>query len=163
MPKVQISYLDEKDLPAVEESIRRISRTVGYARARRGEVKSWYYPPKRLRQIYRDTRSLFLGAYVKDELGGYLFGWNEYGVFWIDWLETFEDYRRLGLATMLLERCEDECRRRNVHKIFFDVAADNEEAQKFFRAHGYVREATLRRHWLGKTYYLFRKFIRPSS
>ena len=148
MPKVRISYLRERDLPEVERSVRRLTRTIGVAPGRRGEVMSWYYPPKLLRQIYRDPRSLFLGAYVRDELAGYLFGWNEYGVFWVEWLEVFEDFRRYGLASMLLERCEGECRRRNVHKILFSVAADEEGALKLYRRTGYRREATLRRHWL---------------
>lgn len=85
------------------------------------------------------------------ELDGELVGAARYtiaeGVGYLRELVVKEGYRGQGAGSQLLQRFEDDCRRRGCHKLFLDVASKNVRAQDFYRRHGWEQEGLMRRHW----------------
>ena len=85
------------------------------------------------------------------EGGGDLLGAARYtiaeGVGYLRELVVREGQRGRGIGQQLLAAFEADCRRRECHKLFLDVAAVNVRAQAFYRRNGWQQEGLMRRHW----------------
>lgn len=53
-----------------------------------------------------------------------------------------------GMGAILLEACEEECRKRNCSTISLEVRSDNKGAVRFYRNRGYETKQMLRRYYL---------------
>ena len=133
--------------------------------------KKEYYPRKNLRiflreysrkhllELYGRTDSIFIVAEENQKLVGFLFGWNEYGVFWVDWLGVEDHKRREHIATHMIILMEKKARKMKCHKIFLDTSCTNFPAVKLYKRLGYFIECKVRNHWLKWDYYLISKFL----
>ena len=65
-------------------------------------------------------------------------------------LDVAEKFRRLGIGSALLAESEKNLARRGVRTILLETATDNETGVAFWRHHGYVVAATLKRYYLGR-------------
>jgi len=65
-------------------------------------------------------------------------------------LDVAEKFRRMGIASALLAESEANLARRGVRTILLETAIDNEPGVAFWRHHGYVVKATLKRYYLGR-------------
>jgi [ribosomal protein S18]-alanine N-acetyltransferase len=63
-------------------------------------------------------------------------------------LDVAEKFRRIGIASALLAESEANLARRGVRHILLESAIDNEPGVAFWRHHGYVVAATLKRYYL---------------
>jgi ribosomal protein S18 acetylase RimI-like enzyme len=94
------------------------------------------------------TGEYHLGA---SEGAGELLGAARYtiaeGVGYLRELVVGEGHRGRGIGQQLLAAFEADCRRRECHKLFLDVAAVNVRAQSFYRRNGWQQEGVMRRHW----------------
>lgn len=88
-------------------------------------------------------RELALGAYDGDALVGVAKGHLRAGVGHLSELVTGASHRgRAGVGTALLRAWEALCRREGCHKLTLSTVA-GERAESFYRARGWVVEATL--------------------
>jgi ribosomal protein S18 acetylase RimI-like enzyme len=117
------------------------------------------YSKNHLKEIYEHKDSIFLIADEGGQFVGFLFGWNEYGVFWIDWLGVEKHHRREHIATQLLKLLERRAKKMGCHKIFLDTSCTNFPAIKLYRKNGYRVEGKLKNHWLNWDYDLISKII----
>jgi ribosomal protein S18 acetylase RimI-like enzyme len=69
------------------------------------------------------------------------------GVGYLRELVVREGHRGQGIGDKLLAAFEADCRRRQCHKLFLDVASVNVRAQAFYRRNGWEQEGVMRRHW----------------
>ena len=65
-------------------------------------------------------------------------------------LDVAAKHRRQGIGTALLETQETNLASRGVRSILLETAFDNEAAVAFWKRHGYLIEATLKRYYLGR-------------
>ena len=83
--------------------------------------------------------------------GGELLGAARYtiaeGVGYLRELIVKAGHRSEGIGGQMLARFEDDCRRRDCHKLYLDVASVNVRAREFYRRNGWEQEGLMRRHW----------------
>jgi ribosomal-protein-alanine N-acetyltransferase len=65
-------------------------------------------------------------------------------------LDVAEKFRRRGIASALLAESERNLALRGVRHVLLETAADNEAGVAFWKHHGYVVAATLKRYYLGR-------------
>jgi [ribosomal protein S18]-alanine N-acetyltransferase len=65
-------------------------------------------------------------------------------------LDVAERFRRLGIGSALLAGSEGNLALRGVRHVLLETAANNEPGVAFWRHHGYVVAATLKRYYLGR-------------
>jgi len=65
-------------------------------------------------------------------------------------LDVSEKFRRRGIASALLAESERNLALRGVRHVLLETAADNEAGVAFWKHHGYVVAATLKRYYLGR-------------
>lgn len=76
------------------------------------------------------------------------FGWGDPTYLYVSNLAIDDDYRRQGIATALLEACDQLARRWGFSMIYLDVLEDNRGARQLYRRAGYETEG-VRGSWLG--------------
>lgn len=155
-----VSPLKKSEINVLVTLMRRIILNIEYYPRKNLRIFMRGYSRKHLLELLGRKGSLFLIAREEGRPVGFLFGWNEYGVFWIDWLGVEKHRRRRHIATAMLEAAEKGARRMRCHKIFLDTSCTNFPALKLYEKQGYSVEATLRRHWLKWDYDLIGKFIK---
>lgn len=118
---------------------------------------SHWYDPSSTREAIEDEASAYFVA-GEDGILGYLSGSGEGAVARLG--AIYVDPRRLGngIGTALLEAFEDWCRTRGYETIEFEVLADNENGQSFYRARDYERVETRETELFGEvvTEHVFR-------
>ena len=65
-------------------------------------------------------------------------------------LDVGEKFRRHGIGSALLSESERNLALRGVRHVLLETAADNEAGVAFWKHHGYVVAATLKRYYLGR-------------
>ena len=65
-------------------------------------------------------------------------------------LDVGEKFRRRGIASALLLESERNLALRGVRHVLLETAATNEAGVAFWKHHGYVVKATLKRYYLGR-------------
>ena len=78
-------------------------------------------------------------------------------------LDVAEKFRRRGIGSALLAESERNLARRGVRTILLETATDNEAGVAFWRHHGYVVAATLKRYYLGRLDAYEMRKIMPAS
>ncbi len=70
-------------------------------------------------------------------------------VYWAVWLYIHPSYRRLGIATSLWKKIEEELISLNARKCYLDVGneSDQPEAVAFHKKQGFVLEGILKNYW----------------
>ena len=65
-------------------------------------------------------------------------------------LDVAEKFRRRGIGSALLAESERNLALRGARHVLLETAADNEAGVAFWKQHGYVVAATLKRYYLGR-------------
>jgi ribosomal-protein-alanine N-acetyltransferase len=79
-------------------------------------------------------------------------------------LDVAEKFRRVGIGSALLGESERNLALRGVRHVLLETAADNEAGVAFWKHHGYVVAATLKRYYLGRLdAYEMRKILRTEA
>jgi len=121
----EVRPLEEDELPAVERAVRRMPgrHRERLERQRRGE------------QVY-------LWAWVEDEpVGHVLVQWPSAlaaDAAELEDLGVDDPWRRRGIGTQLVERCEEEARERGFARIALNVGVENDGARAFYTRLGYT-------------------------
>ncbi|MCX6815925.1 MAG: GNAT family N-acetyltransferase [Candidatus Aenigmarchaeota archaeon] len=162
---IKFRLLKEKEIPKLSFLMKKIIPNIKYYPRKNLKVFLKEYSKKNLTALfehkdimYKDT--LFLVAEEDKRFVGFLFGWNDYGVFWIDWLGVEEHHRREHIASTLIEMAEKKARKMKCHKMFLDTSSINFPAINLYEKHGYVIEAQLKNHWLKWNYDMIGKAIK---
>ena len=125
MAAVEVRRLDEEDLPAVERALRRIPgrHRERFERQSRGEV-------------------VYLFAWAGgDPIGHVMLVFGSAlgaGAAHVEDLGVDEPWRRRGIGTELMNRCEREALARGYERIEFGVGVDNDSARAFYGRLGYA-------------------------
>jgi len=177
MNKIEIRGLKKEEIPKLIILMKDVIPNIEYYPKKNLKIFLKSYSKRHLTDLYEHENSIFLVAeqdnharksgdfrHVKNpedssHFLGFLFGWNEYGVFWIDWLGVEEHKRRIHIATELVKECEKRAKRMKCHKMFLDTSCINIPAIHLYKKLGYKIEAKLKNHWLGWDYDLIGKFL----
>ncbi len=151
--------LREEEIPKLMILMKDIVPNIEYYPRKNLNVFLRSYSRAHLIDLYRNFDSIFLIAEQDEHFLGFLFGWNEYGVFWIDWLGVEEHKRREHIATALVRECEKRAKKMKCHKMFLDTSCINIPAIHLYEKCGYKIEARLKNHWLNWNYDLIGKFL----
>lgn len=97
---------------------------------------------------------------VKDSnnnLCGFIFGYNSYGVSQIEWIGVDLNYRNKNLGTNLLNRYIECCKNNKIHKITLTTIAKNLPAIQFYKKYNFKEELSLVNHWYRENWITFIK------
>lgn len=159
MAKITFRKLKRSEIPKLGVLMNEIVPNIEYYPRKNLKIFLKDYSKKHLYELYGHKYSLFLVAEENKEFLGFLFGWNEYGVFWIDWLGVQQEHRRHHIATELIKLAEKNARSMKCHKMFLDTSCMNFPAIYLYEKLGYKVEAQLKNHWLNWNYDLIGKFL----
>jgi ribosomal protein S18 acetylase RimI-like enzyme len=162
MNKINIRGLKKEEIPKLIILMKDVIPNIEYYPRKNLNVFLRTYTKEHLSELYDHDDSIFLVAEENEKEShfvGFLFGWNEYGVFWIDWLGVEEHKRRNHIATNLIRECERRARRMKCHKMFLDTSCINIPAIHLYKKCNYKIEAQLKNHWLKWNYDLIGKVL----
>ena len=94
------------------------------------------------RYLKRNPSTCFL-AYTEDKTVGVILTGHDGRRAVIHHMCVHPDYRRMGIAHMLIQKAEDALQKEGISKIFGLVFKDNEGANKFWEAEGYTLRTDL--------------------
>jgi len=157
---IEVRNLKRGEMDVLIGLMKKIVPNIEYYPRKNLKIFMRSYSKKHLLEIFGRKESVFLLALDSGKPVGFLFGWNEYGVFWIDWLGVEKHKRRRHIATAMIETVEKKAKCMRCHKIFLDTSCTNFPALNLYKKLGYSVEATLRRHWLKWNYDLIGKFLK---
>ncbi|MDH3365989.1 MAG: GNAT family N-acetyltransferase [Thermoplasmata archaeon] len=93
-----------------------------------------------LREQLANDPDLFIGAFDRERMIGAIIGSDDGRKGWVNRLAVVPDKRRSGVASRLLERCEEALRRRGRQIICTLIENDNDYSERLFTSKGYKRE-----------------------
>ncbi|MCX7722943.1 MAG: GNAT family N-acetyltransferase [Verrucomicrobiae bacterium] len=139
-PAVEIRQMRLDDLPAVFELGQRLFTAA--------KLPTLYrcWDDDELLQLFNASEDTCFVAVAGDRLVGFALGsimekphsaWR-YG--WLEWLGVAPAYKRMGVATRLLNKLTDVFIQRDARIMLVDTDEENIEALAFFRRHGFGRE-----------------------
>lgn len=88
-----------------------------------------------------------LVAFYRDELIGYLIAWYVFDEAHIANVCIAPDYRRQGLATLLIEAALAEARRRGTRRFDLEVRVSNQQARRLYEKMGFAPLGIRRRYY----------------
>ena len=94
------------------------------------------------RYLKRNPSTCFL-AYTEDKTVGIVLTGHDGRRAVIHHMCVHPDYRRMGIAHMLIQKAEEALQKEGISKIFGLVFKDNEGANKFWEAEGYTLRTDL--------------------
>ncbi len=94
------------------------------------------------RYLKRNPSTCFL-AYTEDKTVGVILTGHDGRRAVIHHMCVHPDYRRMGIAHMLIQKAEEALQKEGISKIFGLVFKDNEGANKFWEAEGYTLRTDL--------------------
>lgn len=100
-----------------------------------------------LLMLYNRLDSLFYLAKDQQKIIGFIFGWFEHGIFWVDWVGVIPQYRSKGVGTLLFDTLTNFCREQKCHKIVFNTITKNSRAIDLYQRIGFKVEALFKNHW----------------
>ncbi len=156
----EIRELREKDLTRVYKLMHKILPQIKYYPRKVLVEFLKDYSMKNLKHIYSQKGACFLGAFEDKRLVGFSFGWNDHGVFWIDWTCVEEHHRRGHIALQLGMRMEKEAKKLGCHKMHADTSVKNIPTLLLAKKKGWFIEATLKNHWFKWDYVLLSKNLK---
>lgn len=93
-----------------------------------------------LRKLREEDPDLFIGAFERGRMIGVVLGTDDRRKGYVNRLAVLPDRRRLGIAKMLIQRCEDAFRARGRQVICTMIEEYNAESKALFLDVGYKRE-----------------------
>ncbi len=140
MPPVEIRQMRLDDLPAVFE--------LGQKLFTAAELPTLYrsWDDDELLQLFNASEDTCFVAIAGERVVGFTLGsimekphsaWR-YG--WLEWLGVAPGYKRMGVATRLLNKLTDVFIARDARIMLVDTDEENVEALAFFRRHGFGQE-----------------------
>lgn len=156
---MEIKNLNEKEIPKLIGLMQKIIPDIEYYPKPALKKFLEEYTEGFFRKLLKQKDAVILLSKEGNEPTGFAFGWNDYGVYWLDWIGVREEHRGKGIATELLKAFEEECKRQGGHKIHLDTSQTNKPAINLCLKNGYSIEGYLNKHWLKWNYVLLSKFI----
>lgn len=155
----KIGPLGKKDAKEFSGLARRIISATDYYSKTAKEHECKNYNAEKVLEKLLGRKYLHLCAKLGGKMVGFLDGYFDLGVFWVDWIGVERGFRRKGIATEMLKFLEKKLKRGKAHKVWFDSRTNNRESIGLFRKMGYKKIAFLKNHWYGQDFYLWEKFI----
>ena len=103
----------------------------------------WNEPAEMIRRKTAQNDDLFWVAAVDGRVVGTILAGYDGVRGWIYHLATHPDFRRLGLATALMNQAETRLRELGCPKINLQVRKSNTEVVAFYKAYGFREDQTL--------------------
>ena len=110
----------------------------------------------------RPSRWVEEDAYLRAEENGKILGVLHYsfkaGVMEIETVIVSNERKREGIGTLLMQRAESEARRKGLHKLYL-ITGKGWSSIKFYKKLGFIQTGELKKHFLGKDWLEFTKFM----
>jgi ribosomal protein S18 acetylase RimI-like enzyme len=94
-------------------------------------------PERDIQRKLRVNSELFLVGILGNEVVGTCMAGYEGHRGWINYLAVHPDYRRLGIATIMMKAAEDKLRKMGCPKINVQIRTSNQEVIKFYESIGF--------------------------
>ena len=159
MKNLCIKRISKREIPELIRLIRKVILNIKYYPKRVLKKFLEVYTPEYLSRLSKQKDAAVIIAIEDGKIVGFAFGWNDYGVYWLDWVGVAKEHRQQGVGTKLLQKFESECRKKGGHKIHLDTSRTNKPAICFYRKNGYSIEGHLNKHWLKWDYILLSKIL----
>jgi len=139
-PAIEIRQMRLEDLPAVFELGQKLFTAADLPTL----YRSW--DDDELLQVFNSSEETCFVAVARERVVGFVLGsvmekphsaWR-YG--WLEWLGVAPGYKRMGVATRLLNKLTDVFIERDARIMLVDTDEENVEALAFFRRHGFGQE-----------------------
>src|SRR3989344_1777408 len=159
----KVTKAAKRNIPFIYPLIKRVIYGTPYYPPEGKKMESSKYTPAGLKEKLESKSWLVLVAKNKNQIAGFLSGYFDYGVFWVDWIGVDEEYRRQGLAIKIMKELETIAGRNKVHKIWLDTIIANKEAISMFTSLGFKKIANLKNHWYHDDFYLWERVLRRNK
>jgi ribosomal protein S18 acetylase RimI-like enzyme len=156
---MEIEKLSKSEIPALVKLMQEVVPEIEYYPKPALKEFLKEYTPDFFEKLLKQNGSIALVSKENNEITGFAFGWNDYGVYWLDWIGIKKEFRGRGIATGLLKEFENECKRKGGHKVHLDTSQTNKPAINLYLKNGYFIEGYLNKHWLKWNYVLLSKFF----
>jgi ribosomal protein S18 acetylase RimI-like enzyme len=157
---MRISALDGADAGELSALFERILLSLPYYndRARKAELAK--YSTAGLKKLVNNDTGAVLVAKVGTELAGYCISSHDDSLIWMAWIAVRPDYRRMKIASSLIEALEIRAQSLNSHKIWCDCRTENEFSKLTLRHNGFRPICTIPNHWFEQDFILWEKCVR---
>ena len=104
-------------------------------------------------------RHSYIRAVEKGKIVGILHYSFKAGVMEIETIIVSHKHRREGIGKALVLKAEDIAKKKGLHKLF-PLTGKGWEESKFYKKMGFIETGGLRKHYLGRDWVEFTKFLR---
>jgi [ribosomal protein S18]-alanine N-acetyltransferase len=110
------------------------------------------YSKAMLRYFLNEPAAVCVVAETEDEeeIAGFILGETNRQLGHIVTLDVAQEYRRLGVGSLLLNALEKQFAAAGIRGMVIETAVNNDAAVEFWQRHGYRTEATLKRYYLSR-------------
>lgn len=118
------------------------------------------YSFKHLLRAYVSERRILLIASTDTDIVGVIVGIiTPDGLGMVNWIYVVPQFRNGGVAREMLTETEKIFRKMGAHKVMIAT----EIAPEFYKRMGYEQEGLLKKHWWGKDFYIFTKYLKETT
>lgn len=113
-------------------------------------------------EIERSIGSNFspMVAVFENQIVGLCFSEVDSYTIWVDWIGVNPKFRKIGVASLLLQELEMMAKQSNHFSIWCDTLQENLRAINFFKQHGYANIGKVNSHWYGLNFLFWSKLLK---
>ena len=156
----KVTKATRKDILLLSPLIKKVIYGTPYYTPEGKRMESSKYPPAGLKEKLGNKSWLLLVVKDKKQIVGFLSGYFDCGVFWVDWIGVDAGHRKQGVAARIMGELENIASRNKAHKIWLDTRVANKEAISMFTSMGFKKIANLKNHWYHNDFYLWEKLLK---
>ncbi len=149
------------DIPELSKLVASIIGSTSYytKEARREEIKK--HNTEALRQMLKEPKYYYCFVGINDrKIIGFSIGRNEAGVYWGDWFGVMKNYRRKGIAEVILQYRNQVLKKEKIHKIWSDTRSVNKESIALLKKMGHRKIGFFRNGWYKQDFFLWEKDLK---
>jgi ribosomal protein S18 acetylase RimI-like enzyme len=117
------------------------------------------YSTAKLRKLVTDDPGSVLVANVAGKSVGFCFSSQDDSLIWMAWIGVHPAYRRIKVASSLIQSLELRAEQLGSHKIWCDCRTTNVASRKMLTNNGFRQICTISNHWFGQNFILWEKMV----
>jgi ribosomal protein S18 acetylase RimI-like enzyme len=157
----KVSALDSSDAEALSVLFEEILRALPYYNDRARAAELAKYSTAGLQKLIKHDPNSVLVAKVGSDLVGYCISSHDDSLIWMAWIAVHPDYRRMKIASTLIQNLEHRSQALGSHKIWCDCRTENKLSKLTLDQNGFRPICTIPNHWFGQDFILWEKLVPP--
>ncbi|PIV09374.1 hypothetical protein COS31_03190 [Candidatus Roizmanbacteria bacterium CG02_land_8_20_14_3_00_36_15] len=155
-----IKKITKKDIPKIVEIVSRVlTDDFDIYPLKVREAYKKVFNEKYFKDLLKNKKNVFFGAYKNNELIGFFSLKSDYGgIIYGDWLAVKKEYRSHGMASSLLKKAEEWMIKNKYHAYY--LFTETEKNTSFYKKRGFKHIGTFKKSWFGQDEKIMQKILR---